>query len=149
MLPGQVFQSADVYEAKARKAKIALPPNRQAELALHLFWCREDVPKFIPKDMCKVPIDVQANHGRWLVVCECSAAQLASKTDHRFFCLSCLNEIHGAKWRPVRWPKSPQRVEAVLRHRLTVNANWIAGETVKQLEQENKAMGVLNGMDDA
>jgi hypothetical protein len=149
MLPGQIFATADdVHIVQAERGGMVMPTNRAAEIPARMWWSREDVPFFLPEDTADAPLAAYVNHGRWVVMCECGGAQLASKDDPRFFCVSCLNESHGAKWRPVTWPK-PREVAAIegqLRPRLTENANWLPGETVDTLQAENERNGVTNGV---
>ena len=147
MLPGQVFVSADdVAVAQAQRGGMVLPATRAAEIPARLWWSREDVPFFLPEESADEPLATYVNHGRWVVMCECGDAQLASADDPRFFCVSCLNERQGGKWRPVTWPKNRRVIEQVLRERFTENANWLPGESVEQLRTENIENGVSNGM---
>ena len=48
------------------------------------------------------------NHGRWVVVCECGGAQVASRTDRRFWCTYC----RPSGWRKVKWPPDDVAAEA-------------------------------------
>lgn len=142
MLPGQVFLDASTYTAKAHKRKILLPPQREAETVIYLHWTRADVLPFVPDTVCDSPTFVEVNRARWIVGCECGAAQFASRTDHRMLCMQCLNESGGGAWRPVVWPDDPDGIEAALRPRLTENANWTHNETIADLVAENVVMGV-------
>lgn len=147
MLPGQVFASADdVAVAQAQRGGMVLPSTRAAEIAARMWWSREDVAFFLPEETADEPLAACINHGRWVVICECGDAQLASADDPRFFCVSCLNERQGGKWRPVTWPEQRSDIEQVLRERFTEHANWLPGETVEQLRAENVENGVSNGL---
>lgn len=148
MLPGQKFLTADdVHIKQAHKRSMILPTSKAAEIPARLWWQRDDVEFFLPTAVAKdAPVPASINHGRWIVACECGGAQLASEDDHRFFCVACLNERHGGKWRPVTWPKDRDDIEAVLRERLTENVNWTPEETVAQLVAENTTNGVTDGV---
>ncbi len=140
-----VFETAETSYPKS--ANFPLPATRAAEWAPRLFWQRRDVAVFIPTETSTVPVFAEVNQGRWVVVCECGGAQLASKTDRRFFCVACLNEAQGCAWRPVLFPDDIAGIEAALLPRLTVNANALPGETVGQLLAENEVNGC--GLDSA
>lgn len=144
MLPGQKFMDASV--ALAEKAALQghlLPPDRHAELTPHLHWGRQDVQPFLPTAMSNEQTFARCEQGRWIVDCPyCAGAQFAARDDPRFFCVSCLNERAGARWLRVVWPKDVGGIEAVLRERLTENANWVPGETVADLRAENTEHGL-------
>lgn len=81
-------------------------------------------------------IAVRVNHGRWIVDCPvegCSAAQLASDTDHRFVCVECA----AGPYRVV-WPEEREAIEQVLEGRPQPARNWEPGETVDDLHAENE-----------
>lgn len=144
MLPGQSFVDATVaLSERAALAGHVLPPERHAELTLVLAWGRVDVEPFIPLEVADDSIPVRCEQGRWLVDCPfCGNSQFASKTDPRFFCVSCLCEQAGARWLRVEWPRDVEAIEAALRPRLTENANYLPGQTVKELLAENAENGV-------
>lgn len=81
---------------------------------------------------------------RWVVDCsnpECWSAQVASETDHRFFCVDCLNvHVDGAFVR-VEWPTAQEiaDVERIMEPRLPHNRHWHPhlGETIDKLRAEN------------
>lgn len=82
------------------------------------------------------------NHGRWVVICdECGSAQVASRTDRRFWCVDC----RPTGWRKVEWPPDDQvtQAEAALAARPDPRAqNWLPwAETVEALRDENAAHG--------
>lgn len=87
------------------------------------------------------------NHGRWIVGCPfCNSAQLAAKTDRRYFCAGeggCGNAQVGGAFVNVVWPKDADAIEAELVKRADPNTrNWTPGETVKDLNHENVEHGV-------
>jgi hypothetical protein len=139
------FQTAETVYPKS--SPYPLPPNRAAEYAPRLWWQHPDVDKFLPTEACASAVYAEVNQGRWVVVCECGAAQLASKTDPRFFCIGCLNETNACKWRPVIFPADVPGIEAALLPRPTTNANALPGETVTDLLAENEVNGC--GLDSA
>lgn len=50
-------------------------------------------------------IEVFVEVGRFVAQCPfCPSAQVASKTDHRFFCYECKNAEVGGKYVPTVWP---------------------------------------------
>jgi len=142
MFANQTFLDGALYATRAA-GRYALPADRQAELPILLYWQRDDVPSFIPTEVCKHPVSAELNHARWVVKCECGAAQFASKTDHRFFCVQCLNELDKGQWRPVEWPVDVEGIERLMRPRYSENVNWLPGEKVSQLVAENNAMGIV------
>lgn len=83
----------------------------------------------------------EVSHGRWIVRCPfCRSAQLASKEDHRFFCVECLNEVAGRRWVRVVWPEEPEPIEAALLARPErAFMHWRKGEPVEALLVENAA----------
>lgn len=133
------FQTAETIYPKS--SPYPLPPNRAAEYAPRLWWQHQGVDKFLPTDICSAPVHAEVNQGRWIVVCECGSAQLASKTDPRFFCVGCLNEVNDCKWRPVIFPDDAAAIETALLPRPTVNANALPGESAEDLLIENEVNG--------
>ena len=77
------------------------------------------------------------NHGRWLVKCECGGCEYAWE-EGLFMCQSCWNSGHKHKVRRVEFPKSRVKIEKLLEQRPLVNRNWAPGETLTQLERDNK-----------
>lgn len=105
-------------------------------------WHRQDAPHRLPCPAAvgaHVPVEV--NDSRWLVKCPaCNGAQVAHKTDRRFFCIDCLNETAGGLWVTVDWPDDPDAIEAALDARPVAHTRgWVPGETVADLLAENAA----------
>lgn len=149
MHPDQTFLDAGVYRERAARAGrgdlLALPPARDAEVVLALYWSRDDVRPFLPVETAPGPaVHAEVHRGAWIACCPLCGlgAQYASRTDPRFLCLSCLNEAAGFAWLPVEWPADPAAIEGALRPRMTDNANYVPGETVADLHAENAANGV-------
>ena len=93
-----------------------------------------------PTGSALTAVEVYANHGRWIVECpDCHDAQLAARDDLRYMCIQCANVGVGGKWRPVIWPKDAAAIEALLDARpMSHNRNWNPGETVKDLQLEDR-----------
>lgn len=88
-------------------------------------------------------VPVIVNYGRWLVQCPwCPSAQVASREDHRFFCIECANN-QSMKWIRVTWPDTHVAVERLLgkRHMREIR-NWLPHETLEHLRAENELRGV-------
>lgn len=81
--------------------------------------------------------------GRWIVDCPwCKSAQHASREDHRFLCVECVNAAVQGSWVPVQWPAEWQAIEEALRHRPDKgNQWWTPGEPVDKLEAETRVGG--------
>src|SRR3977135_4478295 len=88
-----------------------------------------------------VSYKVFVNDNRWLVQCPgCLDAQLAVKSDPRFFCVKCLNVDVGGQWVKVAWPDTQTLadIEDVLSARpLHVNRHWLPSESVADLINQN------------
>lgn len=83
------------------------------------------------------------NDGRWVFVCPCGSAQLASRTDRRFWCWEC----RAAGWTDVAWPDDDDdlaEAERILSARPDASSrNWKPWEqTVEDLAAENAAHGL-------
>ena len=88
------------------------------------------------------------NQGRWMVSCPfgCGSAQVASETDHRFYCcgpLGCQNYNAGNMTIPVIWPDPVTQgaIEDLLMERPQVFRNWFPWESLEQLQAENAVKG--------
>ena len=90
-------------------------------------------------DVAGSPVAVTVNYGRWIVDCpgvDCSGAQIASRDDHRFFCVTCGNNFVGGRFLPVTWPDDPDAIDAALSVRPVQFRNW-TGEPVDDLLRDN------------
>lgn len=125
-----------------------VPENRGAEWAIRQFWhgpgLADKAIAEAKKPAAGTEIEVYANEGRWVVECpDCHSAQLACRTDPRFLCVECGNIAVEGRWRSVVWPSDVAGVEAALEQRDdAVNQNWVPGETVDDLLEENLENGV-------
>ena len=71
--------------------------------------------------------------------CECGGAEVVSKADPVFFCLTCLNVDLAYALRPVIFPGEASAIEAALLERKDgKNRNWIVGESVEKLKREHE-----------
>jgi hypothetical protein len=85
------------------------------------------------------------NDGRWVVVCPCGGAQVAARSDRRFFCVDCRG-WEGRGWDDVYWPDD-EELEVAERLLLArpdpLSRNWRPwDETAEVLYEENLAHGV-------
>lgn len=102
----------------------------------------KDERLILPVKVDGPPAAAYVNHGRWVAECPhgCGSAQVVSPNDPRFFCTACRNR--GGGWSPVTFPKDRDAIEAALSQRPPRNANWLPGEPVKRLLEENKTHGM-------
>jgi hypothetical protein len=109
------------------------------------FWTRHRYGQapFEPQGFAVgVSLPAEVIEGQWIVRCPCRNAQLTSRTDKRFFCVTCLNADNGGQWVKVTWPRQTEDGEAVLLARpFFQQRNWLAGETVADLVQQNRDHG--------
>lgn len=83
------------------------------------------------------PIKVRVNHGRWLIDCECSGAELAFN-ESIFMCMACCNGNHKHQYRRLVFPKNRRGIEMELIQRPEPNRNWYPGETLAKLKADNE-----------
>jgi hypothetical protein len=118
-----------------------------AERCVVQHWHRRDVSRdpIVPKQMAQgQAVEVYVNHGRWIAECpDCHGAQVASRTDARFFCVDCLNAWCGGHWLRLVWPPNAGAIEAVLLKRDTHHRNWEPHESVDDLLAENVAHATM------
>lgn len=122
--------------------------TKPAEWAWHAFNAYGPRDRGLPAEFSTAPvppIPVYLNHGAWVVECpDCSAAQLASFEDRRFFCIGCRNTKALGLFRATLWPDQlnppidPKDIEALLSPRNIENRNWYPGETLATLKLENE-----------
>lgn len=133
-----------------RTAPPGAASTRAAEWEVVQQWPR-GVPFVMPSGLAAKPaLAARVNHGQWIVDCPfCPSASMACATDHRFFCVNCLNAGAGGKWLAVIWPKNRDAIEAVLLERPNPHTrNWSMVETLQDLRAENAAriVGELFGV---
>lgn len=86
--------------------------------------------------------DAFINWGRWVAGCtQCANAEELTEAQETLLCGRCGTES------VIRWPDSVDAIHAVLAHRVAPeNRNWIPGETVADLADENVAHGLPAGV---
>lgn len=73
-----------------------------------------------------------ANHGRWIIECQCRCAAQPMQPEQRWKCPAC-----GAEW-TVLWPADMVTIMHILVARPQKhNRNWQPGETIRELAAEN------------
>jgi hypothetical protein len=84
------------------------------------------------------PVPAFVNAGRWLVRCACGDAPMAHPDWPEVRCFNC-----GAIGGHVIWPAERADIERVLLARpRAVNRNWMPGESVEDLQRENRDHGM-------
>lgn len=76
----------------------------------------------------------------WVWICECGE-QVIAQEDEPAWCPNCCNAAFNGLARPVVFPdkKAKDDIEKVLLKRIyPENRNWLPGEPLEQLEQENR-----------
>ena len=88
------------------------------------------------------PLKARIEYARFIVDCpNCGSAEFAFE-DKLFWCTICNNSDIDGKVRRVRMPAQRKNIENALSKRKIINRHWKHGETVKDLEGENKKYGV-------
>ncbi len=83
-------------------------------------------------------IEARIDHSRWICDCpNCGSAEFYSE-DKLFMCSVCGNSNVEGKTMKVKLPKERKQIEDLLKDRPIKNRNWSPGETLKNLEKENK-----------
>jgi len=89
----------------------------------------------------RMPSTVKArvNEGRWIADCpDCSGAELVMLGEP----FVCKSKNHGVRY-DVEWPTDKDEIEAALAVRKTVNRHWSPGESVEDLQRENREHGIV------
>lgn len=118
-----------------RAAATPIPGADQGATWCLILWWPEGFKS--PERTSREVLPVVVNHGRWVVNCPCAGAQLACRTDPRFFCTDCLNAWAGGAWVNVAWPANPDYIDAMLSSRPLGLQNWAPGD---DLEFENETL---------
>ena len=98
-------------------------------------------------------VAARINHGRWIVDCPggCGSAMIVTENPDLFLCPECGSPENGGNWYRVTFPGEKAAIENILLRRPAFrpdNAparNWIPGETVATLRQENRNRGFPEG----
>lgn len=136
--------------ATARDTVNALQYNHG--LSLRDWFAGEALKVGVEIDRSTGPQIVRARvlYGRWMVDCpRCNGANDVDPHEPVFLCSSCLwpGVFRGGAYVPphfahVEFPENREAVEAVLVKRPGIeNRNWYPGETIEQLEEENRQLG--------
>lgn len=106
-------------------------------------------------------IEAYVNHGRWVVMCptvyyfadgseiRCNTALLATEQCPIFSCPVCGNINNNGKAYKVIFPSKIKEIEEILLSRPAHHPeyadirNWYPDETIDQLIEENKRMGII------
>ena len=75
--------------------------------------------------------------GKWIVVCACGDAPMASPEWDEARCFGC-----GAIYRGLVWPADRLEIESMLLRRPAAVRTWLPGETVDDLREQNLSHGV-------
>lgn len=93
----------------------------------------------VPKEFAsEKPLTAECIRGAWIIRCpDCKGAEYAWE-EGMFFCCSCLNNNVGHKLRRASFPPKRVVIDFLLQVRPLNNRNFKPGETIEQLESENK-----------
>jgi hypothetical protein len=85
-----------------------------------------------------------ANYGRWVSDCPRPWCTNAMQVERGQAMFECLGPDSCGRTAPIVWPPDPAAIEAILAVR-PANAvrNWLVGETLTQLIEENAAHGFI------
>ena len=131
-----------IYGPRLAPLGVLLPPDRHAEYPLALQRAISNNPVIhepASDEVAGAPVEVRVNHGRWVVECPgvgCGDAQVASRDDHRFFCITCGNPFVAGRWVATVWPDDVDGIDAALSVRPETFRNW-HGESVDDLLRDN------------
>lgn len=131
-----------IETAETAKVRTRQQDGTVAELTVKEWWATHTKEQ---KTTSALTAKAYISEGRWVVDCPCSlsdgtpcnSAQLASKSDRRFYCTECGNSEVKGQWIPVEWPAEEGEIEAEMMKRPRVeNQNWRPGETLASLQRE-------------
>lgn len=87
--------------------------------------------------------------GWWDAICPaagCNGAEYVWREDARLFCHACGNRHAGGRWVAVVFPAELVEIERLLSLRPDeLTRNWLPGETVAELVEQNAALGIAEG----
>lgn len=134
----QFHNRPEILEHAARMG-VALPPPRDVN--------EDAAPAYAEVN----PLEHEAV-ARWIARCpDCWTTRGGSSYvwiagPHVMFCLACVNERIGHRWRPVVVPADRPEIERLLGLRPNVAQRvWTHGETLDGLRAENAALGLEEG----
>ncbi len=124
------------------------PGDYMASIMSRYVAVNKDPPPLLNGSLDDLPVvKAEVNHGRWIATCGagCGHALLLSVDAEVYLCSDC-----GMGWQQVEWPKDRTKIEAVLLKRPhdvraepePASRNWIPGETIKMLREQNAEKGI-------
>ena len=125
-------------------------PHRGFVNFIQEYWGRAGLGRVPPLGNVQGEVSARINEGRWLADCPagCGGALIVTMQPALFICVECGSTENGGNWYTVRLPPNKVAIEAVLllrpasRPDHATTRNWIPGETVAQLKQENRDQGL-------
>ena len=84
---------------------------------------------------------LEVRQGNWLAICACGGAEYGWE-EGWMMCMSCWNNAYDHQLRRTEFPPERHAIEALLEPRLLLNRNWLHGETLEVLRQENAEHGI-------
>ena len=89
------------------------------------------------------PLIAEVNHSRLIVKCPYCMAGMAWDYNEDFYCMECLMTSNKGRPRPVKPPEKLEAICELLEKRPQFKErNLVQGETLKDIQKENKSMGV-------
>lgn len=86
----------------------------------------------------------EANHGRWIAKCPRPDCTNALALDPGQTAFACVAQDGCGQTADVVWPPDPDAIETLLMLRpVPGTRNWLPGETLEQLLEENAAHGLI------
>lgn len=77
-------------------------------------------------------------NGDWAAKCPDCPEVIVVDNEHPFWCPACQNAKNDGAARPLVFPENREQIEAILLKRISpTNRNWLAGETIEDLQAEN------------
>lgn len=101
------------------------------------------IDKALSKPIGK-PLIAEVNHSRLIVKCPYCENGMAWDYNEDFFCMNCLMVSNKGRPRPVKPPEKLEAICELLEKRPQFRErNLIQGETLKDIQKENKEMKVM------
>jgi len=91
-------------------------------------------------------IEVFLGYNAWHAKCPFCNGQELMREDGLFMCQSCWNSAIGRRYLRASFPEARKAIEdTVLARPIPSTRNWVHGETVADLQAQNKSHGVGEG----
>lgn len=133
-----------------RLGRIATPKEGMANCRTPEMYARAHVAQMTAKREAFHALDVRLpwdaptaavpfiNGGKWVVLCDCGDAPMASPAWDIARCFNC-----GAIYRSLAWPAEREAIEAALLDRpQAITRSWLAGESLADLQAQNVEHGL-------